>query len=157
VPKSEAADRTTRVLIAEDQLIAEGLRKLLECEFESIMIVGNEHELFATVAGSRPDVVLLDIDVPRLNGIVAMRRFSKISPGTKVVVVTAHTDPQYIVETVGAGASGYVLKRCAVSELVTAIRRVLEGQAYVTPLMGDYSVRTSKESAQRLTVQLTVR
>ena len=61
MPKSEAADRTNRVLIAEDQLIAEGLRKLLECEFESIMIVGNEHELFATAANSRPDVVLLDI------------------------------------------------------------------------------------------------
>lgn len=157
MPKSEAADRTNRVLIAEDQLIAEGLRKLLECEFESIMIVGNEHELFATAANSRPDVVLLDIDIPRLNGIEATRRFSKISPATRVVIITAQTDPQYIVEAFGAGASGYVLKRCAVSELVTAIRRVLEGQTYVTPLMEDYYEPTAKESAQRRTVQLTVR
>jgi DNA-binding NarL/FixJ family response regulator len=155
--KSEAADRTIRVLIAEDQLIAEGLRKLLECEFESIMIVGNEHQLLATVATSRPDVVLLDIDISRLNGIEATRRFSKISPATKVVVITAHTDPQYMVEAFGAGASGYVLTCCAVSELVTAIRRVLEGQTYVTPLMADYSVPTAKESAQRRTVQLTAR
>jgi DNA-binding NarL/FixJ family response regulator len=157
VPKSEAADRTTRVLIVEDQLIAEGLRKLLEGEFESIMIVGNEQQLFATLAGSRPDVVLLDIDIPRLNGMEAMRRFSKISPATRIVIITAHTDPQYVVEAFGAGASGYVLKRCAVSELVTAIRRVLEAQTYVTPLLEDYSVPTADESAQRRTVQLTAR
>ena len=157
MPTSEVADRTTRVLIAEDELIAEGLRKLLECEFESIMSVGNEHQLLGTVASFTPDVVLLDIDIPRLDGIEATRRFSKISPATKVVIVTAHTDPQYIVEAFGAGASGYVLKRCAVSELVTAIRSVLEGQTYVTRLMGDYSVPTANESAQRRTVQLTVR
>jgi DNA-binding NarL/FixJ family response regulator len=140
-------------LIAEDQLIAEGLRKLLECEFESILIVGNERELLYAVAGYSPDVVILDIDIALLNGIEAMRRFSKISPATTVVIVTAHTDRRYIVDLFGAGASGYVLKRCAVSELVTAIRRVLEGQTYVTPLMADYSVPTAKESAQRLTVR----
>jgi DNA-binding NarL/FixJ family response regulator len=157
VPRGETADRTTRVLIAEDQLIAEGLQKLLECEFESIMIVGNEHELFATVANSRPDVVLLDIDIPRLNGLEATRRFSKISPATRVVIITAQTDPQYVVEAFDAGASGYVLTRCSVSELATAIRRVLDGQTYVTPLMADYSVPTAKEFAQRRNVQLTAR
>jgi DNA-binding NarL/FixJ family response regulator len=157
VPKGETADRTTRVLIVEDQLIAEGLRKLLGGEFESIMIVGNEQQLFATVAGSGPDVVLLDVDIPRLNGIEAMRRLSKISPATRVVIITANTDPQYMVEAFAAGASGYVLKRCTVSELVTAIRRVLEGQTYVTPLMADYSLPAANESAQRQTVQLTVR
>jgi DNA-binding NarL/FixJ family response regulator len=94
---------------------------------------------------------------PGLTASKPTRRFSKISPATKVVVVTAHTDPQYIVEAFGAGASGYVLKRSAVSELVTAIRRVLEGQTYVTPLMEDYYEPTAKESAQRRTVQLTVR
>ena len=119
------------------------------------MIVGNEHQLLATVATSRPDVVLLDIDISRLNGIEATRRFSKISPATKVVIVTAHANPQHVIEAFGAGATGYLLKRCAVSELVTAIRLVLEGQTYVTPLMADYSL--PKESAQGATIQLTGR
>ena len=133
-----ATDRTIRVVIAEDNtLMAEGLRKLLECEFESVTAVGNGRELLDTVAVSKPDVALVDISMPLLNGIEATRRLRKISPGTKVIIVTAHTDPQYVVEAFRAGASGYVLKRCAVSELVIAIRCVLAGKTYVTPLMVD--------------------
>lgn len=154
---NRATDRTNRVLIAEDQLIAEGLRKLLECEFESIMIVGKGHQLLYAVPTSKPDVVLLDIDMPLLNGIEATRRFGKISPATKVVIVTAYSDPQYVVEAVGAGARGYLLKRCAISELVTAIHCVLDGQTYVTPLLADYSATAAKESGQRHTVELTAR
>jgi len=140
-------DRTTRVLIAEDHtLMAEGLRKLLECEFEFVETVGNGRQLLDVVSKKRPDVVLLDIGMPLLNGIEATRRFSKIAPGTKVLIVTAHNEPQYVVEAFRAGATGFVLKRCAVAELVAAIRQVLSGHTYVTPLVADRAVEAARES-----------
>jgi DNA-binding NarL/FixJ family response regulator len=139
--------RNTRVLIAEDHtLMAEGLRRLLECEFESVEIVGNGRQVLDAVAASKPDVVLLDIGMPLLNGIEAARRCSKISPSTKVVIVTAHNEPQYVVEAFRAGATAFVLKRCALSELVNAIRQVLSGHTYVTPLVADRAVEAARES-----------
>ena len=147
--KCGATDRAIRVIIAEDHtLIAQGLRKLLECEFESVTVVGNGRELLDTMAASKPDVVLLDIGMPLLNGIEATRQLSKTSPATKVVIVTAHNEPQYVVEAFRAGASGFVLKRCALSELVIAIRQVLSGNTYVTPLIANQAVEAANNSAR---------
>jgi DNA-binding NarL/FixJ family response regulator len=138
-------DCKTRVLIAEDHtLMAEGLRKLLECEFESVQTVANGRQLLDIVAAWKPDIVLLDIGMPLLNGIEATRRLSKISPSTKVVMVTAHNEPQYVVEAFRAGATGFVLKRCALSELVNAIRQVLDGHTYVTPLVAERAVEAAR-------------
>jgi DNA-binding NarL/FixJ family response regulator len=135
-------------VIAEEQtLIAQGLRKLLECEFESVTIVGNGRELLDEVAASKPDVALVDIIMPVLNGIEATRQLRKISPSTKVVIVTSHNETQYVVEAFRAGASGFVLKRCAISELVVAIRAVLAAQTYVTPLLARRAVATATDSA----------
>src|SRR5580700_5405177 len=138
-------DSNTRVIIAEDHtLMAEGLRRLLECEFESVRTVGNGRQLLEVVSDWKADVVLLDIGMPLLNGIEATRRLSKISPDTKVVIVTAHNEPHYVVEAFRAGATGFVLKRCAVTELVTAIRQVLSGNTYVTPLVADRAAETAR-------------
>jgi DNA-binding NarL/FixJ family response regulator len=145
----EEMDRKTKILIAEDHtLMAEGLRRLLECEFESVQTVGNGRQLLDLVVTAKPDLVLIDIGMPLLNGIEATRRFNKISPATKVIIVTAHNDPQYVVEAFRAGATGFVLKRCALSELVTAIRQVLSGHTYVTPLVADRAVQASKEAVR---------
>lgn len=142
-----ALDRTTRVVIAEDQtLMAEGLRKLLETEFQSVTVVGNGQELLDTAAVLKPDVALVDILLPLLNGIAATRRLRNLTPATKVVIVTAHYDPQYVVEAFRAGATGFVLKSCAFSELVIAIRRVLAGQTYVTPLVAGQAVEAPSEN-----------
>jgi DNA-binding NarL/FixJ family response regulator len=119
----------------------------LECEFESVEMVGNGRQVLDTVAASKPDVVLLDIGMPLLNGIEAARRCSKISPSTKVVIVTAHNEPQYVVEAFRAGATAFVLKRCALSELVNAIRLVLSGHTYVTPLVADRAVEAARDAA----------
>lgn len=133
-----APDRTIRVLIAEDHtLMAEGLRTLLEREFESVTTVGSGRELVDTVAVSKPPVALVDIAMPLLNGIEATRRLCKISPATKVIIVTVRTEPQYVVEAFRAGASGFALKRCAIAELVIATRRVLAGRTYVTPMVAN--------------------
>ena len=126
--------------------MAEGLRQLLECEFESVAVVASAQELLNKVAASKPDVALVDIVMPSLSGIEATRRLGKISPATKVVIVTVHADPQYVAEAFRAGASGYVLKRCAVAELVAAIRAVLAGQTYVTPLLAYGAVESAKDT-----------
>src|SRR4051812_48563379 len=105
-------EKRTRVVIAENHtLVAEGLRKLLEDEFELLDTVGNGRDLLKVVELTHPDLVLLDIGMPILNGIEAARHFRKVSPQTKIVVVTAHNEPEYVVEAFRAGASGYVLKR----------------------------------------------
>jgi DNA-binding NarL/FixJ family response regulator len=143
----DAPDRTTRIVIAEDHtLIAEGLRKLLEAEFESVTVVGNGQELLDTAGVLKPDVALVDIVMPLINGIEATRRLRKISPTTKVVIVTVHNEPQYVLEAFRAGATGFVLKRCAFSELVIAIRSVLAGQTYVTPLVAGQAVEVPSEN-----------
>ena len=143
----DAPDRKTRIVIAEDHtLIAEGLRKLLESEFESVAMVGNGRELLRTAAVFKPHIAVVDIVMPVLNGIEATRGLSKISPATKVVILTAHNEPQYVVEAFRAGATGFVLKRCAFSELVIAIRRAMAGQTYVTPLAAGQAVEAPSEN-----------
>ena len=83
----------------------------------------------------KPDVVLVDISMPLLNGIDATRQLLKQTPQSKVIFVTMHADSDYVAEAFRAGASGYLLKRSAASELVTAIHEVLKGRYYVTPLV----------------------
>jgi DNA-binding NarL/FixJ family response regulator len=83
----------------------------------------------------KPDIVLLDISMPLLNGVEAARRLRRTVPSAKVIFVTMHADATYVTGAFRAGASGYVLKRCASMELVSAIREVLQGRTYITPLV----------------------
>ena len=122
------------VLIVDDQImVAEGLQRLLEDHFPGVKIVQSGEELLKFVATSKPDVVLMDIGMPVLNGIEVTRFLRTISPGTKVIILTEHNRPEYAAGAVRAGASGYVLKSCTFSELMIAIRRVLKGDMYLTP------------------------
>jgi DNA-binding NarL/FixJ family response regulator len=152
-------DTRARVVIAENHtMVAEGLRKLLEDKFELVGTVSNGRDLLKVVEDTLPDLVLLDISMPILNGIEATRHFRKASLRTKVVVVTAHNEPEYVVEAFRAGVSGYVLKRCAVSELVIAIRQVLDGHTYVTPLVAEHVVAAAANpKARRNPTSLTSR
>jgi DNA-binding NarL/FixJ family response regulator len=124
------------LLIADDTLTAQCLQRLLESEFPDVKFVSDGQALLDAAAASKPDLVLLDIKGPEFNGFDAMRRLREISRVTKVIVLTVHDEPEYVAEALRAGASGYVLKWCAVSELVTAIRGVLTGHSYVTPSLG---------------------
>jgi len=123
-----------RVLLADDHtLVLEGIGKLLEPHFE---LVGTAEDGRAAVEAAeelRPDVVLLDISMPLLNGIDAARRLRKLVPEAKILVLSMHSDPLYVTEAFRAGCSGYLLKRSAASELVFAIEEVLKGRFYVTP------------------------
>lgn len=123
-----------RILMADDHtLVLEGLRKLLEREFELVGTVEDGRTLLAEAGRLRPDVILLDVSMPLLNGIDAARRLRKLVPGSKLVFVTMHDDPTYVAEAFQAGASGYVVKRSAASALIRAIRTVLRGRRYGAP------------------------
>ena len=129
-------NRGYRILIADDHIMmAEGLKRLLESEFASIEIVRNGQELVQAATISKPHIVLTDIGMPLLNGIEATRRLRKVSTATRVIIVTMHDQPEYLAQAFQAGASGYVLKQCAFTELKIAIAQVLNGYVYWTPLL----------------------
>ena len=125
-----------RVLIADDHtLLIEGLTKVLTPDFDVVGTVDNGRTMLEVAVKLQPDVVLLDISMPDLNGIDAARQLKKILPDVKILIVTMHADPAYTVEALRAGVSGYVLKQSAASELVLAIREALKGHQYVTSLI----------------------
>src|SRR6266446_7264688 len=132
-----------RLLMADDHtLVLEGIRKLLENEFELVGTVEDGHALLRAAAQLRPDVILLDISMPLLNGIEACRQLVKLMPKTRVIFLTMHTDVVYVEEALRAGGAGYLLKRSAASELTIAINAVMRGDRYVTPLI-DWKESTS--------------
>jgi len=126
-----------RVLLADDHtLVLDGLRKILEPECEVVGAVEDGRSLLVTAKQLQPDIILLDISMPLLNGVEAARRLRAAAPDAKVIFVTMHADATYVAGAFRAGASGYVLKRCASLELLKAINQVLNGREYVTPLIG---------------------
>jgi DNA-binding NarL/FixJ family response regulator len=125
-----------RVLMADDHsLILAGLRKLVEVECDVVGTVEDGRALVEAAQKLRPDLILLDISMPLLNGLDAARQLTKLVPESKVIILTMHASPTYATEAFQAGASGYLLKRSAASELSQAIQSVLQGQKYLTPLI----------------------
>ena len=125
-----------RVLMADDHsLILAGLRKLVEAECDVVGTVEDGRALVAAAQKLRPDLILLDISMPLLNGLEAARQLTKLVPESKLIILTMHGSPTYAMEAFQAGASGYLLKRSAASELNQAIESVLHGQQYLTPLI----------------------
>jgi DNA-binding NarL/FixJ family response regulator len=128
--------RRPRVLLADDHtLVIDGLRRILEPECEVVGAVEDGRSLLQAAERLKPDIILLDISMPLLNGVEAARRLRKTVPDTKLIFVTMHADATYVNGAFRAGASGYVLKRCASMELVSAIQEVLKGRTYITPLV----------------------
>jgi DNA-binding NarL/FixJ family response regulator len=125
-----------RLIIADDHtLLAEAFEKLLAPACEIVGKVADGRALLTAVRELRPDVVVLDIAMPLLNGLDAGRQVKNIEPSTKLVFVTMNEDPSVAAEAFRAGASAYLLKRSAGSELLTAIREVMNRRSYVTPLI----------------------
>jgi len=123
-----------RLLLADDHtLLLEGIRLMLEPEFELVGSVEDGQSLLTAAKTLKPDVILLDISMPALNGIDAARRLRKLLPSAKLIFLTMHADADYVAEAFRAGAMGYLLKRAAASELRIAIREVIKGNHYVSP------------------------
>lgn len=142
-----------RVLLADDhEMFLEGLRELLG-KADGIELAGLARDGAEAVAAAerlQPDVALMDMTMLRLNGIQATQKIAAGSPGTKVLVLSMHGDKNLIVESLKAGARGYVLKECSSQELCLAIQTVANGQYYLTPailstLIGDYLRLTENE------------
>jgi DNA-binding NarL/FixJ family response regulator len=127
-----------RVLLADDHpLILEGLRSLLETECEVVGVIRDGRSLVEAASRLRPDVIVLDISLPLLNGIDAARQIKKELPQAKVLFLTMHANPGYLREALAAGASGYVLKTSAGEELPDAIQDALRNRLHVTAGFGD--------------------
>jgi DNA-binding NarL/FixJ family response regulator len=122
-----------RILIADDHtLVADLCRKLLETEFEVLGIVNDGRAMVRTAAELKPDAIVVDIAMPVLNGLDAGQQVKEILPAVKLIFLTMNNDVKLAAEAFRRGASGYLLKTCAASELVTAVRDVLRGKSYMS-------------------------
>ena len=125
-----------RVLIADDHsIVLAGLRKLVEEECDVVGTAEDGRLLIESAQRLKPDVILLDISMPLLNGLDAARQLTKLVPESKLIFLTMHATPAYATEAFKAGGSGYLIKRSAASELKQAIQAVMRGQHYMTPLI----------------------
>ena len=128
--------RRPRVLLADDHtLLLDAFAKLLEPECDVVGTVADGRALLAAAEELKPDVVVLDIAMPLLNGLDAGRQLKKALPDVKLIFLTMNQDPAIAAEAFRAGASGYLLKTSAGSELVKAIEEATSGRSYVTPLI----------------------
>jgi DNA-binding NarL/FixJ family response regulator len=126
--------RRSRILIADDhKLMAEVCQKILQPEFDVVGTVGNGRELLRTAVNLEPDVVLLDIGMPVLNGLDAGKQLKALLPAVKLVYLTMVTDPQVALEAFDRGASGFLLKTCVADEVVSAVREALRGNTFLSP------------------------
>ena len=125
-----------RVILADDHtLLLEAFQKLLNDDCDIVGMVSDGRALLAATDSLRPDVVVVDISMPLLNGIDAARQIKQALPDTRIIFLTMNEDPDLAAAAFRAGASGYFLKRSAASELQTAIREVMRRRSYVTPLV----------------------
>jgi len=138
--------KRAKVLLADDhRIVAEGLRGLLEPDFELVGIVEDGRAMLEAVDKLKPDVVVADVSMPLLNGIEAVRQLKKKNKNIRVVMLTMHLDVTYAASAFEAGASGYVLKHSAPSELITAINSALKGRTYITPLLAGELLQFHKQ------------
>jgi len=141
-----------RILIADDHtLVAELCRKLLEAEFDVVGTVSNGRAMVRTAGELKPDVIVLDIAMPILNGLDAARQVKEILPAVKIVFLTMNNDIKLAAEAFRCGASGYLLKTCAASELVTAVRETLRGVSYMTRSFRKDEVNFLRHQERKLT------
>jgi DNA-binding NarL/FixJ family response regulator len=151
------------ILLADDhKIFREGLKALLEQE-NDLTVVGDTDDGSAAVDLSLsllPDVAILDISMPNLNGIEAARRIVADAPNVKVIVLSMHVDKEYVAEALSAGAQGFIAKTCTSTELVNAIRNVVAGQPYLSPTISTALVgliSTSKEETSNPKIGLSHR
>lgn len=147
-------------MIADDHtLLAEACARLLEPEFEVVAVVNNGRALLEAGARLRPEVAVVDIAMPELNGLDAGQQLKALLPSIKIVFLTVTLDPQIAAEAFRRGASAYVVKNSAASELTAAIREALKGKSYLSPLITEDTVKfllrsgKSYEGERRITTR----
>ena len=149
-----------RILVADDHpIVAEGLRRLLEPTFELVAIVEDGRELIAAAKKLKPDAIVVDISMPLLNGIDAVSQIRSEGIQAKIIFLTMHTEANYARRALAAGASAYVLKHSASSELLFAIQQSLAGRTFITPTIAAKiaHTRAAAEVSPDALEELTVR
>jgi len=154
-----------KVILAEDHtIVRQGLRSLLE-QSEDIEVIAEAEdgrEAVKKTGQHQPDIVLMDISMPLLNGIEATRQIKKEFPEVKVLILTMHTTEEYIHQILHAGASGFLVKKTAHHELISAIRAIHKGDAYLSPVISkkvidEYIQKTKEQTEQYPYEKLTSR
>lgn len=136
-----------RVLLADDHaLVAEGIEKLLEPEVELVGTVTDGRALMRVAEQLVPDVAVVDISLPLLNGLDAARQIKKHHPEIKLIILTMHADQNFVTEAFRVGVSAYVLKQSAASELIFAIQEVTKGRSFVSPIVTEALVERATRS-----------
>lgn len=142
-----------RVLLADDHtIVRKGLRSLLDAE-PDIAVVGEAadgHEAVAQAQALAPDVVLMDITMPGLNGLQATRQIRQSQPGVKIVVLTVHANSEYVHQILNAGAAGYLVKQAAVAELMAAIHTVVAGGTFLSAALSPAAVEAYRRQAEAM-------
>jgi DNA-binding NarL/FixJ family response regulator len=142
-----------RIVIAEDhRILREGLKSLLASkpEFEVVGEAEDGLDAISIVRESKPDLVLLDLSMPRLDGLSAMRDIKKVSPETRILALTVHTDEDYVLEAFNEGADGYCLKDAGRAELLMAIESIFSGKPYFSPGIADKVLEGYLEGRQKI-------
>lgn len=136
----------TKVLLADDhRIVLEGLKNLLETDYDVIGMVEDGYELVKEAMLLKPDVIITDISMPSLNGIDAIRQILKEGLNSKVIFLTMHNDAMYAKEVLEMGASGFVLKHSAMSELSFAVQEALRGNTHISPAISQELLHLCKE------------
>jgi len=150
-------NRSIDVMIADDHsLMREGLKQLLELEvnIDVVAQAGDGKEALSQALKYNPDVVLLDINMPKMNGIEVLRRFRDLGIESKVIMLTIHEDREYLFETMNMGANGYILKDSDANSLIKAIKSVNNGGTYIQPsiksILSDRRTNIDKELNEEL-------
>jgi DNA-binding NarL/FixJ family response regulator len=149
-----------RVMVVDDHaVVREGLRSILNRE-RHLEVVGEAvdgEDACVQAAALRPEIVIMDVSMPRLNGADATRRVLAVSPASSVIALTAHDEPPYVRELLNAGARGYVLKRAVIEDLVRAIAVVSNGGLFLDPELAKRTTPSAAPNAGVLSVELTSR
>jgi len=131
----------SRILIADDHtLVADLCKKLLEAEFDVVGTVGDGRALLQSAVDLKPDVIVVDVAMPILNGLDAGQQVKQMVPAVKLVYLTMNPDPEVAAEAFRRGASAYLLKTCAADQMVIAVRKVLRGMSYLSPQLSKETV-----------------
>ena len=149
-----------RIILADDhRMFAEGLKRLLEPDYEIVAMIEDGKELVATVTEIPTDLILVDISMPGLNGIEAARKIIESNKNAKIILLTMHDEETYVTTALDAGVRGYVLKQAEPSELLAAIKEVLKGSVYVSPSLASKVLfsRRKGDSNQPPTIRLQPR
>lgn len=149
----------TRILLADDHvLVRQGLKGLLEREgFAVVGEASDGQEALRQMESLRPDIVVMDISMPTINGLNAAREIRQSYPQAKTILLTQHDEKQYVTEALEAGVKGYVLKNQAGSDLLHALRQVSRGQVYLSPGVAQVVVESYQSNVGRSVTQLTLR